>query len=402
MGDMGSIRPIPPIPPMKQLYRWCFLISFLLLTSQTPGSPAAVEADRAALLSGVTEIGVVGAPGPLCIFGPEAFSLISGKAGGDGARLPVVAAGRWERGRVVAFGHEGYLGSAEDTKTGRLLVNSLRWAGAGAGQPRVAVHGRAKLASFLKAQGFAVELLDGKNWCDRVGDYQVVCTDMHSIDPDHDIAVLARFVRGGGGLVASGLGWGWLCSHADKRLSTDFPGNRLLAPAGIVWGDGCVDRTTATGYAVSVSPEPLVHALGALRAVMASDTGTEKLSKQETAQAERTLSAAVRSVPPEDALFLPRLGVLRTRPAAMEFPRPDKKLNADRVLARVLIGQDLALLQAASPVRIRAHPAAEAFPGSVPANAERVRGRSVTVDNTNPQRAAEGTRPWRPKLWPGG
>ena len=73
---------------------------------------AAVEAplDEQAvgqILEGVKTIDAPGVPGPLAAFG-GAVPLVAGEAGKH-VRVPVVAAARWEAGRVVAFGHNGYL-----------------------------------------------------------------------------------------------------------------------------------------------------------------------------------------------------------------------------------------------------------------------------------------------------
>ena len=46
-------------------------------------------------------------------------------------RVPVVAAGRWEAGRVVALGHSGYFlrpDTLDSLDTGRLVTNALQWA----------------------------------------------------------------------------------------------------------------------------------------------------------------------------------------------------------------------------------------------------------------------------------
>src|SRR5947209_15799116 len=83
--------------------------------------------DRASLLDGVKQIAVAGSPGTVVAFGRSAFVLIAD----DGkAAAPVVAAAPMGRGRLVAFGHEGYFhADALDTAdTAKLLVNCAVWA----------------------------------------------------------------------------------------------------------------------------------------------------------------------------------------------------------------------------------------------------------------------------------
>ena len=98
------------------------------------------------LLDGVAEIGAPGVPGPLCIYGSEAFPVIVGAIGD--VRAPVMAAGRWQAGRIVALGHDGYFNrpTLESLDTGRLMVNALHWsAGGEPSGTRIGVVGAADL-----------------------------------------------------------------------------------------------------------------------------------------------------------------------------------------------------------------------------------------------------------------
>ena len=59
------------------------------------------------LLLLLVEIAAPGVPGPICVYGKDAWVVA---VGGDGKlAAAVVAAGRLGKGRVVAFGHGGYL-----------------------------------------------------------------------------------------------------------------------------------------------------------------------------------------------------------------------------------------------------------------------------------------------------
>ena len=60
------------------------------------------------LLKNVNEIAAPGVPGPLCVYGERAFPVATGNTG-DTIHEPVIAAGKMGKGRVVAFGHTGYL-----------------------------------------------------------------------------------------------------------------------------------------------------------------------------------------------------------------------------------------------------------------------------------------------------
>lgn len=363
------------------------LLSLIVFTAAAVAAPVSHDADRAALLAEVREIGVSGSPGPIALFGPDAFSVISGKSG-DKERAPLVAATRLERGRVVAFGHEGYLGIFDKADTGRLIANAVRWTagnapGSGTGKIHVALYRQDKLADFLKAQGFEVAKLDGKNWSEHLGSARVLVASAHHLTAS-DVAPLAKYLRAGGGLVTSGLGWGWQQVNASKSLKTDFAGNLLLAPAGIAWGEGTLDKTGSEGFAADPAELHLLNAQEALAAVAAHDAGTAKLSADELAQASSTLSYAMRSLPGSDTLFLPKIAALAKSSGTTLIPRPDKPIKADSALARVLIARELTVLRQAKPEEIRAHPAAEIFPGAVPKNAQRLANRSVWINTQRP------------------
>jgi hypothetical protein len=71
-------------------------------------------------------------------------------------------------------------------------------------------------------------------------------------------------------------------------------------------------------------------------------------------------------------------------PAAdVPAPTPEKPLKADQAEARAALKQQLEELRKAPPDQVRAHPAAAAFPGSVPADARRVE-RAVEIDTAVP------------------
>ena len=127
-----------------------------------PCASWAQSADQAALRQGVTEIAAPGLPGPVAVFGPQAFAVVVGRVGKDLA-APVVAASRLGSGKIVVFGHPGYLDKeALDTAdTGILVLNALHWL-ARPGRPlRVGVRERPDLVAFLRAHQIAVDTLDG-------------------------------------------------------------------------------------------------------------------------------------------------------------------------------------------------------------------------------------------------
>ena len=126
--------------------------------------------DVAKLLDGVSEIAAPGVPGPLCVFGEKAFSVVAGKVGKQQAA--VVAATRLGSGRVVAFGHTGYLRkqSLEIADTGRLMLNAARWVSEGSKRNdlRVGVRKNKGLVEFLRGHGVKAEPLNGRDWLTKL------------------------------------------------------------------------------------------------------------------------------------------------------------------------------------------------------------------------------------------
>ena len=210
------------------------------------------------LLDGVRQIAAPGVPGPLGVFGGKAFPVVAGQTAAD-HQAAVVAAAVWKAGRVVAFGHTGYFDgkTLAVADTGRLMLNAVCWAGKTAAARRdrlhVAVWRQDSLLAFLKQQGINAEALEAGNWPHVVSSCQVVCLNSGSLS-EGQVRAVAQFVQQGGGLVAASLGWGWLQLHPGKNLPADHPGNRLLAPAGIVWLDGVLQHTAGEGYAAAAPP----------------------------------------------------------------------------------------------------------------------------------------------------
>lgn len=352
-----------------------FAVVGLLVLSD---SASAREADQRTLLSGVKEIGVSGLPGPLCVFGGEAFPLVVGKGGGD-AQLPVVAAARFGRGRAAAFGHTGYLGEGtlKQADTGRLMANLIRWAGAGSakrGAPvKVGIYRVRGLKAWLNRNGFLAADIDLK----QLGSANVLVLPQTTIS-DGDVSRIQAFVRSGGGLIAGGLGWGWKQLNSGKDLATQHPGNRVLAPMGILFADGTLSKTGKTGYAVNGAPSKFAHAGVAFDSSLRQQGGTPTIPRGSVKQVSAVLSLAAQTLPPNDKLLLPKLRRNLKPPASQKWP-----VGQFDILGRLAVSLQARNLRGLKSERQVAHPAAAHFPGNVPASAKRVR-ETVKVDSAIP------------------
>ena len=347
------------------------------------GGAGDTEEDIDALLDSVGEIGAPGVPGPLCIFGSEAFPVIVGAIGE--VRAPVMAAGRWQAGRIVALGHDGYFNrpTLQSLDTGRLIVNALHWsAGRETSGSRVGVVGAAELHAWLKEAGhdvIEVSLTPGS--LEAVDVVAVVLWDQSTTE----IETLSAYVRGGGGLVTAVTGWGWAQLHPHLNLDSDYVGNRLLTHVGIRWSHDYLGRTSPEGYEVDGAAPELTHAGTALEVVELHVNGKRTLTQPEIDQALDSLFRTARCLPADDALFVPRLEDLVGRDEwNRRWPSAKQPVGKADVLPR-LASTLFVLEQSRTPAdSVRAHPAADDFPGPVPDDAPRIT-RSLTINTTVPR-----------------
>ena len=340
--------------------------------------------DLNALLAGVNEIARPGAPGPLCVYGPESFPVVVGAA--SGVRVPVAAAGRLRAGRVVALGHDGYfkgptLGTAD---TARFLMNALRWASGwdAAGGPRIGVFGTPDLRGWLAERGHdvvAVELTDAS----LRGVDVVAVLPWNQSGPA--VEALSRFVRGGGGLVMGVTAWSWAYWHPTQSLAEDFVGNRLLAQAGVQWlDDQWAHPTSGANYAIDGPLSRLLHAGQALDAVTAAETGARTLTQLERNQATDAVLRAAECLPKDDRLLAPRAAAFERRFNRFRYPSENFPAKETDTARRLAAGLFTVRHRNAPAESIDAHLAASDFPGSVPQGAKRV-AKSIAVDTTVPR-----------------
>jgi hypothetical protein len=336
---------------------------------------------RQALIDGVEEIAAPGIPGPLCVFGDKAVTVIVGKSE-DGIYEPVVAAGIMGKGRVVAFGHTGYLDapSLEIADTKKLFINAVKWA-AQKTAPKIALRHNRKFAEALRASGLHAESLDGRDWLDELGGFDVVCVYPASLS-EGEIPRLQEFVRRGKGLVAADLGWGWLQLNPGKDI-TEHPANKLLYPAGILWADGMLDRTSKQGFSAKIEPPTYCHAGKALDSLLAFERKQIELRKEEVAQAVWSVSTAIRTLPASDQNLLSKIREWATAQPGSIVPTPERPVGMDNPLARLVVTLQVHDLKHLPPEKVQPHPAAKFFPGDVPKEAKRVK-KVIEIDTSIP------------------
>ena len=358
------------------------LLPILLPAWGALGAAVAAPEDVAALLDGVREITAPGIPGALCPFGDDAFAVAAGRAGGG--RLAVVAAARLGQGRVVALGHNGYFGGGglREADTPRFMVNAVRWLARGE-EPRVAVLGLEDFGALMAEQGLSAEALQGAEWPEQLRRFNVLVTTATPGFTPAQVAAVSAFIRNGGGLLSGDTPWGWLQLNPGKTLSANHGGNAVVAPAGLLWVDGMLDRTSERGFATEAPLPELLHAGRALDAIEAQAGGTRQLSQEEIAQASLVITTTALSLPAGDTLLLPRLERVQQEHAAAAVPGPDQPLGAEKPLERLAVTLGIQKLRSAPAEEVTPHPSGELFPGAVPADAPRVT-RTTLVDTAVP------------------
>ncbi len=349
------------------------------LSLGTPGQAA--DGDLDGLLAGVNGLTAPGCiPGPLVVFGPEAFVVVSARTGK--LRAATIGATRYGKGRAVAYGHEGFAHLANPSNQ-RLLVNAVGWLGSGRPNLRVALFGSDSLAAPVRAAGHTPTVVTEADLRAGLPKADVLLLRVAALDAPQEAALVdavAAFVERGGGVLGHGLGWGWSQLNPGKDLPTQFGGNRLLVRMGLAWSDGYLDPTAPNGvYLTDRSGLDLTQADRALAAL----TGQAKLDAGATAQAGATLALALRGLPADEPLLLAKLDRLVAEAGTMPVPTAKKPIRVDQPLARLAVIRESERWRHLPPEKVTASPAAADFPGAVLAEAPRV-SRSVEIDTAVP------------------
>ncbi|HEY1169952.1 MAG TPA: M60 family metallopeptidase [Verrucomicrobiae bacterium] len=332
------------------------------------------QADIRFLQEGVSVIESSGLPGPVAAFGPQAFPVVLGSVNKT-VSAPVVVASRLGSGRIVAFGHGGFLSTTDKADSGKFLQNSVRWASsrttAKPAEIKVGVLKNDGLQKYLKAQGFDVTVLDPKDWHNKLTGLHVVCADVGDWKPDASRPALDKYLRAGGGLLTASLGWGWLQLNPDKTLRDHHLGNQLLTHAGIVYMDGTLERTAKNGFAVTNSLPVVVNTSHALNTLLAVTNASTPIMQQLVGQASWILTQTAQALPKSDKLLQPQMVALKQRSKG-KIPSEKSPLKTEDSIERLTMTLDLQNLKNAPAEQVKGHPAAVEFPGSVPSSAERV------------------------------
>jgi len=334
------------------------------------------DADRAAITKGVSQLIAPGCwPGPIST-GGKAFALITGVSGG--IPVPVFGAVRIGKGRAIAGGHEGFFSkqALAHPDNSVFLINSLQWlTGKRPDQFRIGLLGTAGIKQAIEAAGGTAEAIAASDIPAKLSKYNAIILNQGALygQPAKQKAV-ANYIAGGGGLLLGGPAWGWLYGDPNKSLIHGHTGNAILRRHGLGFADGGLDGP----YTPAQAENPLLNVDSALRSLAQGN-----LPKKDSTIALRTVETAISILPDDDRAYLPRIRSLAAQETANAGPSLANPIDGSKPFAR--LGAMLFSRQAktATPNRIKAHPSAAAFPGSVPQSASRVK-KTVDIDTSVP------------------
>ena len=344
----------------------------LLGWANAEGLPKSQAKARDALLRNVHVINSGGVPGVVLCVGSNAFPVVGAKCGQS--VQPVAAACFYGSGRVLAVGHPSFYTeeSAAKADTAVFIKNGIAWLGQD--KLSVAVYKNAAAAKALgRIEGVSLREIPS---LDALSAFPVLAVNPDSLR-SNEVERVRDFITAGGGLLASGIGWGWQQVSGGKSLASENLFNRLLGPAGLLINSDYADRTAKDGYQADF---PLPAGVNADEAVRLAATGNLS-DKALLRQINHTLCAAKSVMPPQETDLSRALDALMNSPDASKLPSPDKPLKASDITARLTLIDHQSAWRAKPLDPWPAHPSAATYPGLPPAGTPRgVRTLTVNLD----------------------
>jgi len=343
------------------------------------------SAERAKILAGLATVPKVGSPGPVAVWGNLAFPILAAADGGK-AELAVAAAAGYGKGRVMIFGHNSYLDAGGSV--GTLLANAVKWVANKEGAT-VGVKD-ANLASFLSSKGFKAEKFTGPMTPKLLGGYDAVVLNVQGVTDDAEGAAVQDYIKNGGGFIAGMTGWAFEQTSGGKTLSVAHGLNKALMPIGIAFTDSSgFGGATLREFAARTDLPRMMNAFDAITAIKKQREGGPALTADEINQGANAIQIAMAAQSPgRNSLQNAVMSALGEGSSGV--PTPQAPLTQEKDTgARIRLGMETRVLKLAAGADVKAHPAADAFPGKAPTGAPRVT-KDVTIDPSVPGWASTG------------
>jgi len=323
------------------------------------------RADQEWLLRGLEKADWGGWPSRILPIGEWAFPV-----GLDDYDSSVIAAAHAGKGRIVGFGHEGWV--PYDTTFNLRAVEWVCGENADVGLAYGA--GYDHFQDELEREGHTVQLSVTP---DDLSGIDCLLDEFWNGHDDQDNANLEDFILSGGGLVMGGHAWYWSYSNSDP--AHNYPGNKIAKTTGLF---------VSTAYAyndVNFQNIPAEHLTirTAVDALEDDRNNGVAMTSDEAASAFKAISDCTWIVTLDFDLFWAPLRALVNLTGYTVVPASGgHDLGADPV-ADIILRLEDGLMWMLPPDELPAHPSHVEFPGEVPANASRI-SRSVTVNATQP------------------
>ena len=356
------------------------LLATITLVPCVIGQDSWPDAERAELLHGVESLPKSGLPGPVAIWGRNAFPVIAAASNGN-PEAALCAASEFGKGRAVIYGHPNYLKS--NGSVGVLLLNAVRWTSA-VERPLIGCK-EVNLGAFLEAQGLESEVIDGPLLGKTLNRYDVVIADVQNLTDEAEGQAVQNYIKRGGGFIAAMTGWAFDQTSGGKTLNLAHGLRKALMPIGIAF------TTESNAFAANefCHFEPrgelpaLLNASEAIAAMKDHREGSSMLTAQDLAQATSAIQIAIATQPPEETAFQTAVMSAFSEGDQSVPTEQDPLTQADHTDARIRLGMETRVLRLALGGEVSAHAAAAVFPGLAPTDAPRVT-KEIEIDPNVP------------------
>lgn len=336
-----------------------------------------VKAERAKILEGVESIPMTGSPGPVGIWGNLAFPIIAAADGRDGNELALAAAAGYGKGRIILFGHGGYLNGNAGGDAPKLMENCVRWAG-NKEKPRVgtkAIQG----GGFYNQRGFDTTIVNGPLETSTLNDFDVLVLNAQGATDPAESAAIMEWVQKGGGLIAGMTGWAYGQTSGGKELTTTHGLNQALLPAGVGFTEMSAFANLPS-FQARVELPRMMNAYEAISAIKKQREGGPALAPEDVRQGTNAIQIALAAQPPDRGNLKSAVASAMGGNVAAVVPTVKEPLTQEQhASARLQLGMETRVLRLTAGEEVQAHPAANEFPGQPDADAPRIT-KEVMID----------------------
>ncbi len=286
---------------------------------------------------------------------------------------PIISAGHSGKGRVVGYGHEGFVAKQGGSNETTMSLNAIKWACGGTSKTIGVQSDYSHFEDELTVEGYNVI---SNAWPDDLSSFDCFIGDFWNSYSNTENNNLESFILSGKGAIFGGHAWYWSYSNSD--VAHNYPGNKVMNTTGLFVSSS----SGSVSLDLTGNPPSANFRLHTALTSVESHLAGQTLSVYEKGIAASTVERAVDNLPLDfDFVWAPVRKMTNESGWIMISPSNTFSLaNADPIERLNLKIQDRLLLLL--PIdQIPYHPSTKDFPGDVPANASRV-SRTVEINGT--------------------